>query len=77
MRCPQVLVYESDGRLASLLRELIEAEKWSLHELRRPGAGVSLRRGGPSVLVLRSGRDVEREMALLDQVAGRSPKRRR
>ena len=24
MRCPQVLVYESDGRLAGLLRELIE-----------------------------------------------------
>lgn len=70
MRLPQVLVYEGDGRVAELLRETVQAQGWPLRELRRPGAGVPLlNRGGPSVLVLRIGRDVEQEMRLLHKAA--------
>ena len=67
---PQLLVYEGDGRLAALLRPLAEANKWSLREPRQLGACLRLlRRGGPGVLVLQAGRDLEREFALLERVA--------
>jgi hypothetical protein len=70
MRHPQVLVYEADGRLAALLRPLAEDRKWFLREPRRAHAVLSrLRRGGPAVLVLRVGRDLEGEMTLLERAA--------
>ncbi len=74
MRCPQLLVLEKSGRVAALLRELAATEGWALHVLRKPGTGQSLlRRGGPAVLVVRAGRDVEREMTLVEHVAWRYP----
>jgi hypothetical protein len=70
MRHPQLLVYESDGRLAALLRPLAEQNKWLLREPRQLSACLRLfGRGGPGALVLRAGRNLERELALLDQVA--------
>jgi hypothetical protein len=67
---PQVLVYEGDGRLAALLRPAIEARKWSLREPRGLAACIRLlRRGGPGVLVVKIGRDLEHELALLERVA--------
>jgi len=69
MRYPQLLVHESDGRTANLLRATAQTQGWSLYELRRPGAGLArLRRGGPNVLVLRVGRNLEGEMSFLEQV---------
>jgi hypothetical protein len=69
MRYPQLLVYEGDGRLAAQLRPVAEERRWSLREPRQPGACLRLlRRGGPSVLVLRAGRDLERELTLLERV---------
>jgi hypothetical protein len=74
MRHPQVLVYESDGRLADVLRPLAEKNKWLLREPRQLSACLRLLdRGGPGVLVLRLGRDQERELALLEQVSWLHP----
>src|SRR5438105_2223442 len=69
MRCPQLLVYEGDGRLAAQLRPLAEERRWSLREPRQlAGCLGLLERGGPSVLVLKTGRDLERELTLLERV---------
>jgi DNA-binding response OmpR family regulator len=69
-----VLVCESDGRLAALLRELVDRNQWSLREPRRTEACLRLlRRGGPSVLVLKVGRDLERDLTLLERVAWLRP----
>jgi DNA-binding NarL/FixJ family response regulator len=69
MRHPQLLIHEGDGRLAALLRPLAERRKWSLREPKRPEecAGV-LHRGGPAVVVVKVGRDLEQELALLEEV---------
>jgi hypothetical protein len=71
---PQILVYESDGRLAALLRPLAEERKWALREPRQLAPCLRLlRRGGPGVLVLKAGRDLERELTLLERVAWSFP----
>jgi hypothetical protein len=70
MRFPQVLVYENDGRIAELLRRQGKPRHWSLREPRRPEACLRLlRRGGPSVLVLKVGTDLLQELTLLDRVS--------
>ena len=64
MRLSQVLVYETDGRLAALLRPLAEPRKWSLREPRRPESCLRLLRGGGrAVLVLKLGPVPRREEA--------------
>jgi DNA-binding response OmpR family regulator len=69
-----VLVYESDGRLAGLLRAAVEARGWSLHELRHLEACQNLlRRGGTGVLVLKVGPDAERELTALARLRGLYP----
>ena len=74
MRYPQVLVYEGDGRLAALLRPLTEERRWSLREPRQPEQVLrQLRRSDSAVLVLKLGRDLERELTLLDRVAWLAP----
>src|SRR5438876_9636491 len=70
MRYPQVLVYENDTLLTAMLEELAAAGKWSLRHPRDfAECRALLRRGGPSVLVLRVGRNLEFEMSLLERVA--------
>jgi DNA-binding NtrC family response regulator len=74
MRYPQILVYEKDTHLADALRPLAQARQWTLREPRRPDACIRLlRRGGPGVLVVRFGRDVEGEMELLEEVSRLAP----
>ncbi len=74
MRYPQVLVYETDGLLAGLLRRSQASQAWALREPRRLESCLRLlRRGGPSVLVLKLGRDLERELKLLERVSGLFP----
>jgi hypothetical protein len=69
VRYPQVLVYETDGRLAALLRPLAEEHKWSLREPRRPDTALRLLgEGGPGVVVLRLSADRLAELALLDRI---------
>lgn len=74
MRHPQLLVYETDGRLAAGLRHLADKNKWLLREPRQLPACLRLfDRGGPGVLVLRAGRNVERELAVMEQVSWLHP----
>jgi DNA-binding NarL/FixJ family response regulator len=74
MRHPQVLVWEGDGRLAALLRPLAEERRWVLREPRQAGAVLRLlRRGGPAVVVIKTGRDLERELSLLERIAWLHP----
>lgn len=68
MQYPQVLVYETDGRLAAQLRRAEASEGWALREPRRPESCLRLlRRGGPSVLVVKLGHDLVRELGLLER----------
>ena len=76
MRYPQVLVYERDGQLAALLKAGLEERKlkWVLREPRDPAGCLRLlARGGPAVVVVKLGRDLERELTLLDRVAALHP----
>lgn len=74
MHYPQLLIYETDRRLASLLQRLADENNWLLREPRQPSAVLRLLdRGGPGVLLLRLSRDLEREMALLEQVSWLHP----
>jgi DNA-binding NtrC family response regulator len=74
MRYPQVLVYETDRRLATVLQPLADKNKWLLREPRQLSACLRLLdRGGPGVLVLRLSRDSEREFDLLEQVTWLHP----
>ena len=69
MRRSQVVVYESDGRLTALLSERAAAHGWWLREVHHAGACLRLlQKGGGGVLVLRTGRDLERELVLLERV---------
>ena len=76
MRFPQLIVCESDGRLAALLRPLAGPNHWSFREARQPAECLRLlsaNPGGPAVVVVRIGRDLEQEMALVEQVGWRHP----
>src|SRR5262245_27625225 len=75
MHQAQVLVYEMDGKLAESLRPLSAARGFRLRELRKIEACLScLRRQGDGVLVLRLGRDLERELTLLERVLQEFPR---
>jgi DNA-binding NtrC family response regulator len=74
MHHPQILVVESDGRLAALLEPLAKKQLWALREPRQADACVRLlQRGGPGVLVMKIGRNLEHEFALLDHLAWLCP----
>lgn len=74
MHYPQLLIYETDRRLASLLQRSADKNNWLLREPRQPSAVLRLlERGGPGVLVLHLSRDLERELALLEQVSWLHP----
>lgn len=69
MRLAQLLVWESDGRVAEMLRECAAKQQWALHEVRQAEACLGLlRHGGRNVLVVKVGRDLEAEFTLLEQV---------
>jgi hypothetical protein len=65
---PQVIVWEGDGKLAGLLRPLARERRWALREPRQTGAVLALLGRGPGVVVVKAGRDLEREFALLERV---------
>jgi hypothetical protein len=74
MRSPQIVVYESGREIAELLRGTAEVWQWPLRELRDEAAIVrALHQGGPSVLVLEVGDDVERDLALLGRLTWLCP----
>jgi hypothetical protein len=54
MRYPQLVVFEHDGRLAWLLKDICAAQRWSLKETRQVEACLRLlRAGGPAILITR------------------------
>ena len=68
MRHPLLLIVEGDGRLAALLRPTVAKHKWALHEPQQSAACLRLlRRGGPAVLVIKAGHDLDRELGLLER----------
>jgi hypothetical protein len=69
MQHPQVVVWEGDGRLAALLRPLARERRWLLREPRQAAAVLRLLRRGPAVVVLKAGRDLERELTLVERIA--------
>jgi DNA-binding response OmpR family regulator len=74
MRVPQVVIFESDGRLAALLRPLAEQQGWMLREPRRLETCLRLlSRGGPGVFVIKLGRHLEREFALQERARRTAP----
>ena len=74
MHYPQLLVYETDRRLASMLQRLADKNDWLLREPRQPSAVLRLlERRGPGLLLLRLSSDLERELAMLEQLSWRHP----
>jgi hypothetical protein len=76
MRQAQVLVHERDGRLAAMLRAAFEERnlRWPVREPRDLAACLRLlQHGGPAVLIVRAGRDLEHELMLLERVAWLRP----
>jgi DNA-binding NarL/FixJ family response regulator len=64
-----LLVYEADGRLAACLRSVAEEHGWTLREPKRLETVLSqIDRPGLCLLVMRTGRDLEREFTLLERV---------
>src|SRR5262245_20804582 len=85
MKHPQIVVFENDGLLAKYLAPLMPRSldpqhpehtppRWLLRESRQAPACLNLlREGGPSVLVLKVGRNLVRELAVLDEVHAALP----
>lgn len=74
MRSPQLVVYEHEHWVADLLRGTAGTWGWTLRELRDGDALVrTLVAGGPAVVVLEVGRDLERDLAMLGRVAAAWP----
>jgi hypothetical protein len=67
MKHPQIVVFETDGTLASYLQPLAQERRWLLREPRQGPACLQLLRGGPAVLVLKIGRHLVRELTFLDE----------
>jgi hypothetical protein len=69
MHQAQLLAYGLEGRLAEILQEVADARALWLRPVRHPKTCLNLlRQGGPGVLVLRLGRDLDQELTLLEQV---------
>jgi DNA-binding NarL/FixJ family response regulator len=66
---PQLLAYGVEGRLAEQLQELASTQRVWLREIRHLQACRNLLAAArPAVLVVRLGRDVERELSLVGDV---------
>ena|ERR1019366_5068426 len=69
MQQTQILAHGIEGALAQRLQELAQAQRCRLRETNQFAACRNLLQSSPpSVFVLRLGRDIERELALLEQV---------
>ncbi len=70
MRRAQVIIYEPDDRLTQMLRAHGAAQGWWLRPVRHAARVESLLRPGEaSVVILKTGRDLEREFALLEAIS--------
>jgi DNA-binding NarL/FixJ family response regulator len=69
MRFAQLLICETDGRLASALEPTAKMNRWVLRQPRSIDSAIRLlERSAHAVVVLRVGRDVVRELTLLKRI---------
>lgn len=69
MQRAQLLAFGLEGRLADFLRDLAHDRALWLREVRHAKTCLNLlRQGGAGVLILRLGRNLDEELALLEQV---------
>lgn len=69
MKHPQLLVFRGDARLSALLEPAAEAARWWFRKPQSLAECLEvLPRGGPSVLVVRLGRDLEDELTALEHI---------
>jgi DNA-binding NarL/FixJ family response regulator len=69
MHQTQILTYGVEGVLAERLQELAQARRCWLRETNQPAACQNLVQSSPpSVFILRLGRNLERELTLLERV---------
>jgi DNA-binding NarL/FixJ family response regulator len=69
MRFSQLLVCETDGRLAGALESTAKSNRWVLRQPRSIDSSIGvLERSPDAVVVLKVGRDVVRELTLLKRV---------
>jgi hypothetical protein len=69
MLFPQIIIYERDGKLAEVLREKSQLNRWSQREPRSPDSVLRLlKKSQPAILVLRTGRDLVSELTMLDRI---------
>jgi DNA-binding NtrC family response regulator len=73
VRSPQLIVYESEGWIADLLRGTAGTWKWTLRELRDPDACLRSLRQGPAVMVLELAGNLEDGLALLERLTRLCP----
>jgi len=69
-----VIVYESEDLLAGMLDELTHMRRWSLRKVRQTATCLEeVREGGPTVLVMSLGRNLEQELSLLAELTTTYP----
>src|SRR5215831_3507868 len=69
MRYPQLLIYETDGRLARMLEGTAGTHRWAL---RQPRSLESCRRllgrGGPAIVVMKLENELESPLTMLEEI---------
>ena len=74
MRHAQIVTYGVEGKLLDKVREWAESARVKLRPLRHPAScPTTLQREGASVVLLKTGRDLEKELALLEQISTHYP----
>ncbi len=74
MRFPQIVLWETENRLAKLLLPLAEQQHWLLRQPQQLESVLRfLDRGGPNLLIVRVGSDLEREFLVVAQAREHAP----
>jgi len=70
MRFPQLIIYETDGRLARMLEATAGTHRWALREPRLVDSCLRLlRQGDPAIVVVKVESDLESTFTLVEQMA--------
>jgi ActR/RegA family two-component response regulator len=68
MRFPQLIIYETDGRLARMLEATAGTHRWALRQPRRIESCLQLMRGGgPAIVVVKVENDLESALTLIER----------